>query len=64
MGRADLVDTLVEQKKVGGKDDDKRHQYANAAIRWGLISGYLSENGHGTMRWIPGIRKSRMRKKL
>ena len=31
IGRADLVDTLVELKMVGGKDDDQWEQYAKTA---------------------------------
>jgi hypothetical protein len=64
MGRTDLVKTLVEQKMVGGKDDDQREQYANEAIRRGIMFGYLKEGRSGTVHWVPGIRKSRVTKKL
>ena len=64
MGRADLVDTLVKLKMVGGKNDDQREKYANEATRSGLQSGYLTENGDGTVHWVPGKRKSRVRRKL
>ena len=61
MGRADLVDTLVELKMVGGKDENRREQYANEAIRLGIKYGYLKEDRSGTVHWVPGIRKSRLR---
>ena len=64
MVRDDLVETLVEQKLVGGQDDDQRRQYANEAIRRGGMSGYLNEERNGTIHWVPGIRKSRVTKKL
>ena len=66
MRRNELIQVLVENKLVGGDgaDDPRRHQYANEAIRRGLLYGYLSENGDGTVHWVPGKRKSRVRKKL
>ena len=64
MRRADLVDRLVEQKLVGGKDENRREQYANEAIRLGIMYGYLKEDRSGTVHWVPGIRKSRVTKKL
>jgi hypothetical protein len=64
MGRTDLVKTLVEQKMVGGKDDDQREQYANEAIKRGVMFGYLKEARDGTIHWIPDVRKPRVGKKL
>ena len=63
MRRTDLVKTLVEQKMVGGKDDDKREQYAEEAISRGIMFRYL-EDRSGTVHWVPGVRKSRVTKKL
>jgi hypothetical protein len=66
MKHAELVQILVDQKLVGGDgaDDAQRHQYANEAIRRGVMYGYLKEDRSGTIHWIPGVRKSRVRKKL
>ena len=64
MGRDDLVGKLVEEKLVGGKDDEQREQYANDAIRRGIMFGYLKEDRSGTVHWVPGIRKSRVTKNL
>jgi hypothetical protein len=63
MKRDELIRILVEQKLVGGADELQRSQYAGHAIRQGLFFGYLSENGDGTVRWLPGKRKSRVGKK-
>jgi len=64
MGKTALVKIMVEQQMVGGKDDDQREQYANEAIKRGVLFGYLKEDRSGTIHWIPGIRNSRVTKKL
>lgn len=64
MSRAELIQTLLDQKAVGGKDEDQMRQYAAAAIKRGDLHGYLKEDQDGTLRWVPGIRKSRVSKKL
>jgi hypothetical protein len=62
MKRAELIQILVNQKLVGGHDEPQRYQYANESIRRGMIYGYLKEDRSGTIHWIPGVRKSRVRK--
>jgi hypothetical protein len=64
MKKDDLVRLMVEQQMVGGKDDNQREQYANEAIRRGVLFGYLKEDRSGTIHWVPGIRNSRVTKKL
>jgi hypothetical protein len=64
MNRAALIKIMVDRKLVGGADDPQRYQYANEAIRRGLEYKYLKEDGDTTIHWVPGVRKSRVRKKL
>jgi hypothetical protein len=66
MPRGELVQILADNRLVGGDeaDDVRRHQYAEEAIRRGIMYGYLSQNGDGVVHWLPGVRKSRVRKKL
>jgi hypothetical protein len=64
MKRDELIQILVEQRLVGGKDNDRRKQYANEAIRHGLSLGYLSENSDGAVHWVPNKRRSRMGKNV
>lgn len=64
MKRDDLISTLIEQRMVGGTDDDLRRQYATDAIERGLLHGYLKEDPDATVHFIPGVRKSRVSKKL
>lgn len=64
MKRADLVNVMVNQGLVGGADDDLRRQYAATAIERGKLHEYLKEDPDTTIHWIPGVRKSRVSKKL
>lgn len=63
MKRAALVKALVDQQLVGGKDDQKRRQYAELAIDTGISEGYLKEDRDTTIHWIPEVRKSRVSKR-
>jgi len=64
MKRAALIKTLVDQELVGGKDEAQRTQYAELALEKGFDGKYLKEDRDTTIHWIPGVRKSRVRKKL
>jgi hypothetical protein len=66
MKRDDLIQVLVDQSLVGGPDADEeqRRQYAKDAIDRGKLHKYLKEAPDTTIHWLPGIRKSRVSKKL
>lgn len=66
MKRAALIQTLVEQKLVGGEGltDKRRLQYADLAIEKGLESGYLKEDRDTKIQWISEMRKSRVRRRV
>jgi len=64
MQRGELIQVLVDRKLVRGQDEAQRFQYADLSIQRGLQHQYLKEDGAGAIHWIPGTRKSRVRKRL
>lgn len=64
MKKAELIQALVNQNAVGGQDQDQMMQYAANAIERGKLHKYLKEDPDTTIHWIPGVRKSRVSKKL
>ena len=64
MKRADMIEIMVKDKRIGGSDDATRAQNATEAIRRGLVAGYLKEDPDTVLHWIPDVRKSRVSRKL
>jgi hypothetical protein len=64
MKRAQLIAALVDQGLVGGATEKRRFQYAELAIDKGIEDGYLKEDRDTIIHWIPGMRTSRVRKRL
>ncbi|HTF66997.1 MAG TPA: hypothetical protein VK638_30370 [Edaphobacter sp.] len=53
MKRAELVEGMVKDKRIGSSDDAERAKNATEAIRRGLVAGYLKENPDTILHWIP-----------